>query len=80
MQRDVPGYVYGVFVYQYAGSNPIVRTDPTGGCQDAIGDGVDQGNVFVNFSQQHRPGVWGQFAAIEIALNLLSPDTGKRRW
>jgi len=32
MQRDVLGYVDGMSLYQYTGSNPIVRTDPTGGC------------------------------------------------
>ena len=32
MQRDILGYVDGMSLYQYAGSNPIVATDPMGGC------------------------------------------------
>ena len=35
MQRDVLGHVDGMSLYQYAGSNPVVRTDPTGGCSSA---------------------------------------------
>jgi len=37
MQRDVLGYVDGMSLYQYVGSNPIVRTDPTGGCSNPPG-------------------------------------------
>ncbi len=32
LQRDVLAYVDGMSLYQYGRSNPIVRTDPTGGC------------------------------------------------
>lgn len=32
LQRDFLGYIDGMSLYQYVGSNPIVRTDPTGGC------------------------------------------------
>jgi len=47
---------------------------------NASGHGVDQANAFVDFSQQHRPGIGGQFAAIEIRPNLSSSDAGKRQW
>ena len=35
LQRDPLGYVDGMSLYQYTGGNPIVRTDPTGGCSKA---------------------------------------------
>ncbi|MEI7836656.1 MAG: RHS repeat-associated core domain-containing protein [Planctomycetota bacterium] len=35
LQRDVLGYVDGMSLYQYVGSSPVVRTDPTGGCANS---------------------------------------------
>ncbi len=43
MQRDVFGYVDGMSLYQYAGGNPIVATDSTGGCSQKAG-GLDMRN------------------------------------
>jgi RHS repeat-associated protein len=34
-QRDTLGYVDGMSLYQYASGNPVVRTDPMGGCAAA---------------------------------------------
>ena len=33
MQRDALGYLDGISLYEYTGSNPVIATDPTGGCE-----------------------------------------------
>ena len=50
------------------------------GIGNAGSHGVDQADVFVDFSQQCRPGIGGQFPAVEIRPNLLPSDAGELQW
>jgi hypothetical protein len=44
---------------------------------DGVADRVDQPQVPIHLTQQHRPGVGGDGPAIEVGLNLLPPEPGK---
>ena len=41
---------------------------------DARGDGVDQPDPLIHFSQQGRPGIGGQLPPVEIGLNLSASE------